>query len=108
VEDVDRPEEPLDRRMAGAAPRLAPVVRERQEPQLQRHGQPAHELRDAAQALRARRRERDDLVTARGDLREPAQRLADVVADPGRLVRERADVERDPHETSNETKRMPR
>ena len=45
----------------------------------------------------ARRRERDDLVSAVRRLDETAERALDVVPDPEQRMAERADVERDPH-----------
>ena len=59
---------------------------------------PGERLRDHALAGRRRRREGDDLVPERArGLGEAGERAADVVVHAGPLVRERADVEGDPH-----------
>src|SRR5207247_2275427 len=87
--------------------RLAPMMGERQETQAERHRQGADQLGNAALALRARRCERDDLVLADRRFGEAGERATQVVADPGRLVGERADIERDLHLTPNRMKRIP-
>ena len=96
VEDVEGAEEPLRRRPAGPAPGLSPGVREGQEAEPRLDRDAGERCRDRLQALRARRREGDDLVLVAGRLREPCQRAAQVAADPEQGVRERRDVEDDP------------
>ena len=59
---------------------------------------PANAARIRSGPREAGRRERHDLVLSGGGLDETAERAADVVADPERRVRERRDVERDPHD----------
>ena len=97
VEDVDGAEEALDRGAAETAPGLPPLVGEGQEPQPEGERQAGQNLGDPPHPLRAGRREGDDLVPPARDVAEPFERAANVVADSGQLVRERADVEGDPH-----------
>jgi hypothetical protein len=61
-------------------------MRERQETQAKRDREVTDQLRDPPLALRACRRERDDLMLGTGDLGEACERAANVVADAGRLV----------------------
>ena len=99
VENVERAEQALERRAADAAPGLPPVVRERQQAAASaRRGMPVERLGDprAARAGSSARRRRSRGRPPRR-LGEPGERAADVVADARPLVRERADVERDPH-----------
>src|SRR5581483_1982241 len=100
VEDVDGAEEALDGRTREEAPALPPEVREREEAEAQLDRDSLERPRDRAEALRARRSERDELVVAGGGFGEAAQRAADVVPDPGARVRQRRDVERDPQAPS--------
>ena len=87
-------------RRAGLPRRLQPwppEVREGEELERELDRDALERLGDRLPPLRARRREGDDLVLAGGRLREPRERAAEVVADPRARVRERRDVEGDPH-----------
>jgi hypothetical protein len=97
VEHVDGAEKALYRGPADAAPALAPVVREREEAQARLDRYPGKRGRDPPLSLRARRRERNDLVLGPCCKNETGEGAADVVAHPGPRVRERRDVEGDPH-----------
>ena len=106
VEHVERSQEALGRRPLRAAPGRAPAVRERQEADLQLDVDPRERLGNRLFPARARRRERDDLVPPAGRLDEPRERAADVVADPAQRMRQRRDVEGDPHGTVAEAEEM--
>ena len=82
---------------AEPAPALAPEVREREELERELDGDALERSGDRLLPLRARGREGDDLVLAGGGLSQTRQRPAEVRADPRARVRERRDVERDPH-----------
>ena len=97
VEHVDRAEEALDARPAEPAPALAPEVREGEELERELDGDALERGGDRLLPLRARGREGDDLVLAGGCLGETRQRPAEVRADPRPRMRERRDVEGDPH-----------
>ena len=97
VEHVDRPEEALDRRPPGAAPALPPEVREREEAQPRLDRDPGQRLGDAPLALRARRREGDDLVLRRPPPRRARAASRGCSSRPGARVGQRRDVEGDAH-----------
>jgi hypothetical protein len=97
VEDVEAADEALGRRPARAAPRGAPRVREREDREPEVDVDPVEGLADQPRAAAAGRRPGEDLVLPAGGLDEPGERSPHVVSDPGPLVRERADVEDDPH-----------
>ena len=95
VEDVEVSDDALCRRPAGTAPGRSQRVCRGNERQLSLDVHPVERCFDRAPAARTRGSERDDVVPTR--LREPEQRAADVVADPGERVRQRRDVDDDPH-----------
>ncbi len=97
VENVERAEEPLRRRMAGHAPGGTQRVRRGQRPGAHLDLDPCERFPDAMGPAEARRREGDDLVFSPGSLEHPSERPADVVADTCRRMGERTDVESDPH-----------
>ena len=97
VEDVEVAEDALERGAAEPAPGIAPALRERQRHEAELDVEPVERTRNRPAAGRARRRERDDLVRPGRRLDEPGERAADVVADAGQRMRERADVVDDPH-----------
>ena len=106
VQHVEAAEPALGRGMPDPRPRGAPAVRERQ------HEQPALDVDarerplDVAATLHGDGREGDDVGAV---LAQAPQRREHVVADSRARVRERRDVERDPHRCvyANVRKRMP-
>ena len=100
VEDVHVAEEALGRRAAERAPRSPERVREREPPGPELDVDALEGRADSIGPVEARRGERDDLVLGARDLDEAAERAADEVPDPEQRVRERGDVERDPHGAS--------
>ena len=98
VEDVERAGEALDGRDACTAPERAPEVRrggKRDETALDRDA--VERLLEPLPREHADRREGDDLVLGARCLGQPAQRAAQVVADPGARVGERRCVDDDAH-----------
>ncbi len=91
------PIEPLRRGVSRTTPARANRVRERQAPGTQLDVDPGERGPNPVAAPNARRSERDDLVLSSSSLGQPAERAVDVVADPVKRVRQRADVEDDPH-----------
>jgi len=97
MQDIHVPEQALGGRAAERAPAGAKRVREREPPGPELDVDAVERGTDAIGAAQARRRECDDLVLAARHLDQAAERAADVVADPEQRVRERGDVEGDPH-----------
>jgi hypothetical protein len=101
LENVHRPEQPLDRRTAETAPGCPDGVGGGHRPETQIVERDSVEgSADPARPFEARRREADELVAAGSDLGQPGERAPDVVPNAGPRVGERADVDRDPQFSS--------
>ena len=97
VKDVELAEQSLRGRVTEPTPCRAHRVGEGQRPRAHLHIDPAERSANPARAFDARRRERDDLVLARGGFRDARERAPHVVPDPEERMAQRTDVERDPH-----------
>jgi hypothetical protein len=83
VQHVDLAEKALDAGPPQAAPTLAPEMGEGEKLQRDLDADPIEGGGDGLLALRARGRERDDLVLAGGSFGKAGERSAQIRADPG-------------------------
>ena len=105
VEDVEVADDTLGGKAAGTTPGRSERVRRGNQRQLPLDVDSVEGGLDGAPPSHARGREGNDVVPAR--LRDPDERAANVVADSGAGVRQRGDVDDDPHGPGDGTYRNP-